>query len=267
MKLVAPKTLSTLFFGLLMLASNAQSAKPFEPYAFDSSYKIIGIASRRVNTDGNSHYNFCISHPAAMNLLKKTWKLKSPHKNLHLEDSSVSIYIVKGKQLMEVPLLIFPQQQIANYKNAWYDFDMEKLLSTAQQYPLHCHDKYFYFPNYFEYNFFEDSIQTDPNYLFLFKPSPRRFPGWFDVFMKKDSSSSPEVNALETVNKGIAKRYPADQFLATVQVKDSSSQLRAGEVRVRVECHPALQKKYIEKDARKTQWTEFLVETRVYFKG
>ncbi len=260
------KILPCFLLCALCFISNGQPIRPFKDQVFDTSYMIISIASRTTTTDGRSPYNFYVNNIAELNAIKKTWKLKDFHPKLQMEDSSVSIYVVKGKELMEVPLLIFPQQGIANYKNMWYDFDMEKLLAVAQKHPLKCRSQYFSFEMYTEYIFFEDSIQTDPNFLFLFKPTAHTYPGYFDLFVKKEASSAPEVNALEAINKEIPIRFSNEKFHATVSVKDTTNGTKADEVRIRIECSETLYQKYRHADTRKSPWTVFPFDTRVYFK-
>lgn len=206
--------LTLLDFGLLV---NAQSFKPLDNYPFDSSYRLISIANHQMKTGGHSSYNFIINDPQELNKIGKNWKLKDRHQNISLEDTTVEIYIVKAKELLEIPLLVYPQQKIAHYKGSWYEFDIANITNTAQTHPLNCHSRDFTFDQYSEYIFFEDSIQADAHLLFLVKPSPRKFPGHFNVYLKKENLHSPSMSAMSDVYDYLAKNSSAPSLRSVLR--------------------------------------------------
>ncbi|MGH2647700.1 MAG: hypothetical protein ACRDE8_09040 [Ginsengibacter sp.] len=255
-----------IFFVVGSFNSEAQKFSVFENINFDSTYSVIALSSsfRDYNKDSKA-YSFLVNDVEDLNKIKKEWTVKTIKPTISIEEYSISINIVKDKQLVNSQLLIYPNQGIIKARNNWYYFDMKKFNEILASHPLNYHSQTFKFDTDLDFAFFYDSIQNTPSYLFLFEPY-FEFEGYFNIIAPRTADPDSPVFVLSEINKELEKLSPTTKFRAQQVLNDKFNLEHTDKVKIKVECSKKLYGTYNNKNNIKEDWIPSTFDTKVIFK-
>lgn len=262
------KQLLFIFFNVSSLFSTGQKFSVFENVNFDSSYTVIALSSSFYDMNSDSkEFAFLVNNIHDLNRIKKEWTVKTIRPQLSIEDKSISIYILKDKQLVSSNLLIYPKQGIIKSRANWFDFDMAKFNKIQVSHPLNYHSKTFKFDVYFNYMLFKDSIQTTPSYLFHFEPKRNEFEGHFNIIVPIDYEKDSPIIILSDINKELGNQMPSQNFKAQYIMNDKFNLENKKKVKFKVECSKAFYETINNTFNEKDEWIPSTFNTKVFFKN
>ena len=239
-----------LFFA--QVHSFAQKDEFFKGVEFDGSCSIIGFAqSYGKSVETFSRFWFVIEDPVEMDSLKKKWVYTRPVSNIHYEDVSFDIFIVRSKRLGAPSGNIYLKQSIINTGNGhWHPFDTTDLVRLHNAHPLHFHKEIKRFDTWNEYAAYGNSVLQDSNLLFFFEPSTR-YEGKFDIIANRTSDVSSPIFVLSDINKELAKLTSKTNFEAGQIINDSFNIAHHDKVKITVQCSKDLYTRYNVKGREK----------------
>ncbi|MEO8416331.1 MAG: hypothetical protein ABI472_21900 [Ginsengibacter sp.] len=255
-----------IFFVFNAIFSRAQKFSVFEDINFDSTYSVIALSSSFSDHNKDSKtYSFLIGNVEDLNKIKREWTVNIVQPTISIEEYSISIYIVKDKQLVNSRLLIYPGQGIIKARNNWYHFDMKKFNEIQTRYPLHSHSQTFKFDTDLDFALFYDSIHNTPSYLFLFEPY-FEFEGHFDIIASRTSDPDSPISVLSAINKELEKLAPQEKMQAQHVLNDKFNLEHTDKVKIKVESSKKLYDAYHNKVNIKEKWIPSTFDTKVIFK-
>ncbi len=254
-------------FLLKGLLSFEQKTSVLSSYEFDSTYSIVALSSS-FNDINNDSKKFCfyVNKLSDLNEMKQDWIIKNVRPTISLEQYSISIFVLRNKNIVSSELLIYPEQGIIHYGNSWYDFDFKKFKNVQTKNPLNYHSQSFSFINYLDYSFFKDSIQNNPNFLFLFEPTAKKFEGYFNLISSRSSDPDSPLFVLHDINEELKAEFPSEKFEVENVVNDKFNIGNKEEVKTKIKCSKALYDKYENKSRKKEDWIPSTFDTKVIFK-
>ena len=258
--------ISTLIV-FLSLASFAlgQKRAVFENIAFDSTYSLVAFSQSFSHPGAQGSDNcFYVKDPEALNQIKKDWIVRGGPSRISLEPSSINVFVMRNKYLVNSAVLIYPAQGIVHVGNRWYDFDMAKFRKVQKAYPVHLHSRVFSFDSVVHYAFFRDSVRQLPNFLFMFEPSRNEYEGHFNITASR-SQDSP-IFIAHDLKKEIEGAFPQEHVRVSEVMNDPFNLENKDKVHIQVECSKALYEQYGSKLGEKGPWVPATIDTRVFFR-
>ncbi len=245
----------------------AQKDEFFKGIDFDSSYTIVGLAQGYgKSVDTFSRFCFVIDDPVEMDSLKKKWVYTRPVSNIHFEDVSFDIFVVRFSRLAAPSGIIYPKQRIINSGNGhWHPFDTAELVRLHNAHPLHFHTEIKRFDTWNEYIAFGNSIVHDSSLLFFFEPS-LRFEGMFDIITYRTSDESSPIFKLRDINEELEKLTSKSNFETGHVLNDSFNIAHRDKVKITVHCSKDLYDHYNVKGREKGPWQPAAILMTIFWR-
>ena len=262
------KFLTTSLFLFASVISSGQKVPVFRGINFDSSYSLVALASSFSNPGEDvQEFSFVVNELADLNEIQQNWVAKSVRSSISVEAYSINLFLVKNGYLVNSQWMIYPDQEIINFGNRWYNFDMKKFLKVQKTHALHYHSQTFEFDNIMQFALFRDSLQRTSNFLFMFEPTRKNFEGCFHLFCAKSSNGDDVAFVMHDINKELQSRFPNDKFKLSVPVNDPFNLDNKDRVKLTIECSKSFYEQYRTSGRQTDTWTPYKIDSKVIFKN
>ena len=255
------------FAGLILLALTGwtQQVHVFEGIPLDSSYSIVAYTIPFTQGQGDSlQYSFYVHDPVELKRMKAQWVVHRIVPRFSLEGSSVNLFVIKDKQLVNTQIMIYPRQGIIRTHGTWYDFDMKKFREVQSACPLSFHSGNFQFSNDLDFELFQDSIREVPSFLFLLGPDVH-YEGYFDLICSRSPDPDSPILILSDINRELGALTSPENFSAEHLLNDPFNLSHRDLVKIRVHCARSLYTRYQVKGRIKGPWVPATFDAKVIF--
>ncbi|MFT3932697.1 MAG: hypothetical protein QM726_03695 [Chitinophagaceae bacterium] len=254
---------------MFFASTNAFSQKFefFKGLTIDSNYIILGQGQGYDKTaDSLERFWFILDKPEDIMQFRKDFKLGKKASHVDFGDKNlIDINIIKNKKQVGVEGVFYPfQEKFASNGKGWYELDTSLLAKLHNEHPLKYHTQKFLFDNYAEYNFFVDSIETVPSFLYMDEPK-LQYEGKFTVIVDRDPETSNPLFLEIDLKKEIALLLPENKFHVYTVINDKFNTESKTKVKITVEGPKTLYDRYSNSKNIKGEWEKNLIDPKVYF--